>query len=120
MRQRAKPPVLVVEDNRDLADILGRVIGALGHEAVTAGDGLDALSYLRSGGQASLIVLDLRMPNMDGETFRRAVKADPRWTEIPIVIFSAFASERGPGDVAAVVPKTDPDALLATIQRLMQ
>jgi CheY-like chemotaxis protein len=112
-------PVLTVEDNFDLADALVRIIGALGHPAVTAGDGLDALSWLRNGGVPSLIVLDLRMPNMDGEQFMRAVKADARWRDIPVVVFSAFAAQHADMEVDAVVRKSDPDGLLAAIDRLM-
>jgi CheY-like chemotaxis protein len=114
-----RAPVLIVEDNFDLAEALARIVGALGYDATTAGDGLDALSYLRGGGCPSLIVLDLKMPNMDGEAFVRALKADPRWEGIPVVVFSAFASQHQDLDVAAVVRKTDPDMLLSTIERLV-
>ena len=119
MAQRSRPPVLIAEDNWGLAEALQRILAAVGHETVTAGDGLDALSWLRAGGQPSLIVLDLKMPNMDGEAFERAVKADSRWRDIPIVVFSAYASRRASmAQAAAVVAKSDPDALVAAVASL--
>jgi CheY-like chemotaxis protein len=111
--------VLIIEDNLDLADALARIVTALGYRATIAGDGLDALSQLRFGACPGLIVLDLKMPNMDGETFMRALKADPRWSAIPVVVFSAFAAQHEHMDVAAVVRKTEPEMLLSTIARLM-
>jgi hypothetical protein len=50
-----------------------------------------------------VIILDMFMPNMDGAAFQRALKADPRWAKIPVVIFSAFPPAV-PGDAIGVVP----------------
>jgi CheY-like chemotaxis protein len=116
MGQRPPAPVLIVEDNADTRDVLERVLAVKRYHAVTAGDGLEALAYLRSGGTASVIILDLRMPNMDGYAFRRALRADPRWAEIPVIIFSAFPPD-DPGDAMAVIRKgsVNPEALLALV-----
>ena len=113
-----RTPVLIVEDNFDLAEALARIIRSQGYDATTAGDGLDALSWLRAGGLPALIVLDMKMPNMDGEAFFEALKSEPRWEGIPVVVFSAYTSQYQHLDVAAVVKKIDPDALLAAIGRL--
>lgn len=110
--------VLLVEDNAETRDVLARVLHMRGYPTATADDGLDALAYLRSGGTASLVILDLRMPNMDGWTFQRALKSDPRWADIPVIIYSAFPPD-DPGDAVGVLRKgsADPDALLAVIAR---
>jgi CheY-like chemotaxis protein len=112
-------PVLVVEDNAETRDILERILHMRGYETVGAGDGLDALSYLRRGGEASVIVLDMRMPNMDGSTFQHALKADRRWADIPIIIFSAFPPD-DQGHAVGIVRKgsADPDVLLDLIARV--
>ena len=111
-------PILIVEDNAETRDVLQRVLAIRGYGTVTADDGIDALAYLRGGGVPSVIVLDMRMPNMDGHAFQRALKADRRWATIPIVIFSAFPPD-DPGDALGVVRKgsADPDALLSLIAR---
>jgi CheY-like chemotaxis protein len=116
MGRRPPGPVLIVEDNAESRELLSRILAIRGHESVTASDGLEALAYLRGGGLPSVIVLDMRMPNMDGSAFLRAMKADPRWSSIPVIIYSAFLPERH-GDAMAVLRKatTDPDLLLDLI-----
>jgi CheY-like chemotaxis protein len=111
-------PVLVVDDDAGIRDALVCVLAVGGYDAVTAEDGLDGLAYLRTGGRPSVIILDMFMPNMDGPAFQRALKADPRWAGIPVVIFSAFPPA-DPGDAIGVVAKgsADPDALLALVAR---
>lgn len=124
MRSEAvSAPILIVEDNEETRDVLERILTIRGYGTVTAGDGLDALSYLRGGGDASLIVLDMRMPNMDGWAFRRALQADRRFATIPIVIYTADSSTAQDLDgVAGYIRKgaTDPDALLALIEKAAQ
>ena len=87
-----------------------------GHDTVMAEDGLDALSYLRSGAEPSVIVLDVRMPNMDGMSFQRTLRADPRWASIPVVIYSAYPPTNPEGAVA-IIPKgsSSPDVLLGAV-----
>jgi len=116
MAGRAVGPVLIIEDNEDTREVLQLMLSLKGYETVTAGDGLEALSYLRSGGTPAIVVLDLRMPNMDGMAFQRAMRADPRWASIPVVIYSAFPP-RDPEGAIGVVRKgaTDPDVLLGLI-----
>jgi CheY-like chemotaxis protein len=117
MAEHPAAPVLVVEDNVEIQGLMKHLLELRGYAAVTAGDGLDALAYLRGGGQASVIVLDLHMPNMDGRAFRRALRADPGLAEIPIVVYSADTpSDQEEGTVRAFAKgSTDPDVLLDTI-----
>ena len=118
-----RAPVLIVEDNHETRDVLERILGMRGYQTVSAGDGLDALSYLRGGGKASVILLDMRMPNMDGWAFRRALQEDARFAAIPIVIYTADSSAaQDLGNVAGYIRKgaTDPDTLLELIQKAAQ
>jgi two-component system, chemotaxis family, chemotaxis protein CheY len=112
-------PVLIVDDNPETLDVLRRVMSVRGYKTVTAEDGLDALTYLRGGGRASVIVLDMRMPNMDGWAFRRALAADARFAAIPIVIFSADPRAAEAEGVVGCVLKgsADPEVLLDLIER---
>jgi CheY-like chemotaxis protein len=108
-------PILLVEDNAATREALDTVLRFKGYETVVADDGLDALAFLRDGGAPSVIVLDLRMPNMDGPGFQRALRANPRWAAIPVVVFSGLLPTE-PDGIAAVVPKgASPDVLLAAI-----
>lgn len=114
--RRPPGPVLIVDDNDETRALLVQILSIRGYEAVGATDGLDALAWLRSGGRPSVIVLDMRMPNMDGSALQRALKADARWAAIPVIVYSAFPPEQ-PGNALAVLRKatTSPDTLLALI-----
>jgi len=107
-------PVLIVEDHQDTRDALVAILSAHGYSAASVADGLDALAYLRGGGTASLIILDLYMPRMDGYAFRAAQLADPHLAAIPVVIFTATSDSVD--DAAPILRKgADPDLLLALI-----
>ncbi|HYM25063.1 MAG TPA: response regulator [Vicinamibacterales bacterium] len=113
--------VLVVDDDRDLVRLMGRYLSLEGFTPVTAGNGRDALTYLQGGGAASVILLDLRMPIMDGWAFRRAQMADPAIASIPVVVLSGVAEVEGLHqlDVAATFSKpVSFPAMIATIRRL--
>lgn len=112
----ARNPILIVDDSAETRGVLRMILGLRGYETVVAEDGLDALAYLRAGGTPAAVVLDVRMPNMDGLSFQRALRSDPRWASIPVVIFSAFPPEET-GGALAIVPKgnTNPDVLLGAI-----
>jgi CheY-like chemotaxis protein len=67
--------VLVVEDYPDSRNLLVEWLESSGYEPLAAGNGLEALQLLEGGANPSLILLDLRMPKMDGWTFmERAVE----------------------------------------------
>jgi CheY-like chemotaxis protein len=114
--RRPPGPVLVVDDNDETRALLAQILTIRGYDAVGASDGLDALSWLRGGGRPSVIVLDMRMPNMDGSAFQCALRADPRWAAIPVIVYSAFPPERS-GGALAILRKatTSPDTLLGLI-----
>jgi len=113
MAQALPAPILIVEDNTDTREVLERVLLITGFDVATARDGLDALAYFRSGGRASAIVLDVAMPRMDGIAFRRALSADPRWADIPVIVYTANPHRKVP-DVSGVFRKgtDDPARLL--------
>jgi CheY-like chemotaxis protein len=85
--------VLVVDDDSNLVRLMSKFLKLEGFAPVTAGNGLEALAYLRGGGDASVILLDLRMPVMDGWTFRREQREDPGLAHIPIVILSGVEAD---------------------------
>lgn len=86
--------VLVVDDDPNLVRLMSKFLKLEGFAPVTAGNGQEALDYLRGGGEARVILLDLRMPVMDGWKFRREQKQDPGIAGIPIVVLSGVETER--------------------------
>jgi CheY-like chemotaxis protein len=89
MAQALCAPILIVEDDADTRDVVQRVLQMSGYDAVAVADGLDALAYLRGGGRASAIVVDIDMPRMDGYALRRALSADQRFASIPTIAYTA-------------------------------
>jgi len=70
-------------------------LGSAGLQVVAVADGREALNALEQGAvDPCLIVLDLRMPTMDGWEFREHQLRDRRLTEIPVVVVSSYADPR--------------------------
>lgn len=86
--------VLVVDDDSGVRDLLTRSLSFEGFDVMEAANGQDALTQLRTGRRPGVIVLDLRMPVMDGWAFRVAQRADPRIARIPVVILSGADAHR--------------------------
>jgi CheY-like chemotaxis protein len=86
--------VLVVDDDPNLVRLMSKFLKLEGFAPVPVGNGQEALDYLRSGGDASVILLDLRMPVMDGWKFRNEQRQDPGLAGIPVVILSGVEAER--------------------------
>jgi len=87
-----KPKILIVEDERTLAEILCCNLEREGYEVIAAGDGVEALrqAQLKS---PDLIVLDLMLPLKGGLDVCRELKANPRTKSVPIVMVTARAEE---------------------------
>lgn len=83
---RRRPVVLVVEDDVDLRELLATMLGLLGAQVETAGNGLEGLQSFERR-LPELILLDMRMPVMNGWEFTREL--DRRGTRPPIVVITA-------------------------------
>ena len=69
---KARPQILVVEDDPDAREALIDVLEISGYSAEPAGNGREAIDLLRQSSLPSLIILDLQMPVMNGWEFRAA------------------------------------------------
>lgn len=113
----AAAKVLVVDDDFAIVDGLSELLENEGFSIIAANNGVDALSYLRSGRQVDVIVLDVMMPMMDGWDFRAEQLADPSLRDIPVVLISASGFSRDTlqrqFNVSEVLAKPlDPDEFL--------
>jgi two-component system, chemotaxis family, chemotaxis protein CheY len=81
--------LLVVDDDYDIRDTLRDILADEGVSTAFAGDGIEALAYLRAHAAPRLILLDLMMPRCDGPAFRAEQRKDPAIADIPVVILSA-------------------------------
>lgn len=109
--------ILVVDDNPDTNDALVRLLRLRGYTVEGAFDGVEALGLLREGLEPSLIILDLRMPIMDGQEFLRTIADDPRFATLPVIIYSAVREAVLAAAVLAYVSKgRDLNTLLNTVE----
>jgi CheY-like chemotaxis protein len=91
-RTEAPQTVLVVDDDGELLEVVREVIEEEGYRVLTARNGEHALALLRGGETPCLILLDLKMPGMSGEEFRRLQLADPLFAGIPVVGFTGLSN----------------------------
>jgi two-component system response regulator MprA len=84
--------VLVVEDEADAREAIVELLELEGYTAWGVENGARALELLRDGPHVSLILLDLRMPVMDGWAFCEALAADERYAHTPVAIVTANAT----------------------------
>jgi len=88
---RERPLILVADDEADILLITATRLSASGYDVITAADGSEAEAMLRTHAP-DLVLLDLRMPGMDGYELCRRAKADARLRGIPIIVFSASST----------------------------
>ena len=86
-------PILIVDDDPNLQRLMTKFLKLEGFSSIPAANGREALEYLRAGGSASVILLDLRMPVMDGWAFRKEQQSDPGLAEIPVVVLTGIEGE---------------------------
>jgi CheY-like chemotaxis protein len=115
--------ILVVDDDKDLREIISDVLAAEGHEVRVAADGIAALAELRNG-RPSLILLDMMMPRLDGEGFMRSLRTDPSLADVPVVILTAHPRAREKaaalGAAGCLLKPVELTELLATVEHARQ
>jgi len=122
-RSQEKPlgnSVLIVDDDVNLARLLRTILRTAGYQVLTASDGEEALRMLDDA-SVDVIVLDLRMPRMDGREFFRELKA--RRNHAPVLIASAYGARTAQlelGADAAIEKPFEPDRLVDAVTELLQ
>jgi len=82
--------ILVVDDDREIRDLLGRFLKKHGLRVSTAADGREMLRHLQDGA-IDLVVLDVMMPGVDGLTLTRNLRADNN--RVPIIMLTAMGED---------------------------
>ncbi len=84
-----RPKILIVDDDQSLREFLEIFFAEQGYKVCSASTGKEALALMKKE-DVSLVLSDVRMPEMDGVTLLKEVKA--RNPEIPVILITAFAS----------------------------
>ncbi len=83
----AKPKLLIIEDDLDLADMLTAYFRVEGYEVVTVNQGEEGIRAYKSS-QPDLIILDIRLPDIDGAEVASRLRGNHRTTDIPIIFLT--------------------------------
>jgi two-component system phosphate regulon response regulator PhoB len=84
--------VLVADDEQDVLQMLTLHLSDSGHRVLCAQDGAEALSVIRRH-LPHIVLLDVMMPSLSGFEVCKALKADPRTEQIPVIMLTARTSE---------------------------
>jgi chemotaxis protein histidine kinase CheA len=127
LRRRTQTPrrsVLVVDDSLSVRKGLSQLMLDAGFDVRAARDGFDALQLLNQS-TAELVLTDLEMPNLNGLELTRALRADPRWAALPVVMLTSRSTDKHRTSAAEAgvntyltKPYTDED-LMARVRALL-
>jgi CheY-like chemotaxis protein len=115
--------VMVVDDEPDVRLIARVVLTAAEFEVLEVESGEEALAELTGGRAPDVVLLDVRMPGLDGWEVLQHIRADPTLAHLPVVVFTADMGARSEapaelreGDVLITKPFQADDLLRAVQQ----
>lgn len=117
--------ILIVEDERDILDLVRLYLEKEGYRTMSAGSGTEALRQIKAD-RPDLIVLDLMLPEMDGLEVCKRLRGDTQTAMIPIIMLTAKAEESDTiiglelGADDYVTKPFSPKALVARIKALFR
>ncbi len=123
--------ILIVDDDRQVSLALSIRLKAAGYDVDVAGDGESGLQKLAAGAhpgacRPDVVLLDMRMPGIDGLEVMRQMKRDPQLANIPVIFVSANAQETAKraalnaGGKFFLEKPFESRALLEAIQRVLE
>jgi two-component system chemotaxis response regulator CheY len=116
--------IMIIDDSASLRQVVAIALKGAGYDVVEAGDGRDALNKL-TGQKINLIICDVNMPNMDGITFVKEMKALANYKFTPVIMLTTEGSEekkragQAAGARAWVVKPFRPEQMLDAVSKLI-
>lgn len=115
--------VLAVDDSKTMRGMLSSTLAEAGFDVVEAEDGLKALDALASS-RFDLVITDVNMPNLDGVSLIRHVRACGRHIGLPVLVLTTESSDeakatgRAAGATGWIVKPFSPDTLLTIVNKV--
>jgi CheY-like chemotaxis protein len=118
------PLIAIIDDEEDLCQLLKLALVHKGYEAVMAFDGEAGLALVRSR-HPSLILLDIKMPRMNGYQLLARIQQDPALAGIPVIVMTSLADDgektaqqwaASLGIVSFIPKPMDPEIIVQAIQ----
>ena len=116
--------IMIVDDSASLRQVVAIALRGAGYDVIEGCDGKDALGKL-TGQKVHLVISDVNMPNMDGITFVKEMKAKPEYKFTPVIMLTTEAGEdkksqgQAAGVKAWVVKPFKPDQMLNAVSKLI-
>ena len=116
--------IIVVDDSSTIRQQVSATLSEAGFEVVQATDGIDGIRTIEANQDASMVICDVNMPNMNGVQMLATVKANARYALLPIVLLTtegdpALVKEaRSAGAKGWLAKPFKPEMLLATVRKL--
>ena len=116
--------ILVVDDSTSMRQMIVFTLKGAGHEVAEAPDGDAALDIARTRG-FDLVITDVNMPNLDGITLIRELRALPTYKFIPLLMLTTESAQdkkqlgKEAGATGWIVKPFNPDELEATVDRVL-
>lgn len=116
--------VLTVDDSASIRQMVSFTLKSAGYEVMEAVDGVDGLSKAKQKG-VNLILTDQNMPNMDGLTLIKNLRALPQYKATPILMLTTESSDamkasgRAAGATGWLVKPFDPQKLLEVVKKVI-
>jgi CheY-like chemotaxis protein len=86
-----KLSILVVDDEKQVRDLMVEILNMLGHKTFSAVDGKEAIEIFNNNPDIDIVALDLTMPEMDGvETFQQMIQVKPN---VKVILCSGYSPE---------------------------
>jgi CheY-like chemotaxis protein len=114
---RRRPRILLVEDNELNRDMLSRRLERKGFEVLMAADGREGVATARAH-RPDLVLMDMRLPDVDGWTATRQLRADDATRHIPVIALTAHAMDAD-RDAALAAGCDDFDTKPVELERLL-
>ncbi|MCM8776641.1 MAG: response regulator [Candidatus Omnitrophica bacterium] len=115
-----KGKILIVDDDQDFVQLLEFDLKKHGYDVTVALNGEEGLEKIKAQ-KPGLIILDIKMPKVDGYTFVRHLKKDPESKQIPVIVLTSYEPMKDmfqlEGVQDYVVKSVNMDALLSSIEK---
>ncbi|MDT8404579.1 response regulator [Sulfuriflexus sp.] len=116
--------ILAVDDSVSMRQMVSFTLKGAGYEVTEAKDGQEALNIAKSN-KFNLVITDVNMPNMDGITLTRELRALPSYKFVPILTLTTESSTdkkmagKQAGATGWIVKPFNPEQLLATVKKVL-
>ena len=116
--------ILIVDDSASMRQMVEFTLKEAGHQVMVAEDGVMALN-LAKGATSDLVITDVNMPNMDGITLIRELRALPAYKFTPILTLTTESTTdkkregKDAGATGWIVKPFNPEKLLATVNKVL-